>query len=188
MINLSHPHSPAMSAPDNDRPTPNPPDFGTLFKIAQRTFERGQYQESIERLQAAGKMVLPASKQGGDVQLWLVNAYQARGDVKTAIALCEKLLKHPFVNKKARDLLYILKAPVLERPKEWLTEIPDLQRLDESKLSDRYVTAKPKTKPKPKATDEPEIDPAEIETKDNQFVLIALTVLVVVFGYFAFLA
>ena len=44
------------------------------------------------------------------------------------------------------------------------------------------------TKPKLKVTDEPEIDPAEIETKDNQFVLIALTVLVVAFGYFAFLA
>lgn len=165
---------------NDDRATPPAPNFVTLFKTAQQAFERGQYQNSITLLEAAGQQVLPASRQGGEAQLWLVNAYQAQGDVDKAIALCEALLVHPFVSKKARDLMYILKAPVLERPKEWLTEIPDLQRLEESGERDRYVRTRPKsaTRPAPPAP----LDPAEVNQQDNQFIWVAIGILLLVCG------
>ncbi|NEO86604.1 MAG: tetratricopeptide repeat protein [Spirulina sp. SIO3F2] len=164
----------------NDRATPPATDFVTLFQAAQQAFERGQYQNSITLLEAAGKQVLPASRQGGEVKLWLVNAYQALGEAETAIALCEALLTHPFVSKKARDLMYILKAPVLERPKEWLTEIPDLQRLEESAGRDRYASAPAKSTPRP--TQSAPLDPTEINHQDNQFVWVAIGILLLVCG------
>ncbi|MGB0562078.1 MAG: tetratricopeptide repeat protein [Spirulinaceae cyanobacterium] len=160
-------------------------DFLTLFQAAQRAFERGQYRQSLELLESALEQVQPGSRPGGEAQLWRVNAYQALGETDTAIAHCQSLINHPFVAKPAQDLLYILKAPVLNRPKEWLTEIPDLQNL-EPDGGDRYNAPPPRPRPMPQA--QPELDPSQINDQDNQFVLWAAIVLAIICGGLFFLA
>lgn len=168
-------------------PSSSTADFPTLFQAAQRAFERGHYRQSLALLEAALEQVHPGSRQGGEAQLWLVNVHQALGEMEGAIARCEALLNHPFVAKKAQDLLYILKAPVLNRPKEWLTEIPDLQNLEPGE-GDRYSTSPPRKRPKSQPKKQPEIDPSEINDQDNDFVLLAAIVLGLIFGGLFFLS
>jgi hypothetical protein len=96
-------------------------------------FERGRYRESIERLTAALDAVPRDSREGGEARIWLVSAYQAVGDMGTATELCRELSRHPVysVREQAGDLLSIIEAPRLKRPGEWMSEIPDLERLSE---------------------------------------------------------
>lgn len=147
------------------------------FELGQRAFEAEQYSISITLFEVALARSYATSRRGGEIQLWLVNAHQSQGDLKTALALCESLLLHPspFTRQQAQNLLYILKAPVLQRPKEWLTEIPDLSQLEDSERRDRYVPPKadPDRPPKPKAVIE-DIDLSQVNTEDNQFVGVAL--------------
>ncbi len=154
------------------------------FELGQKAFEHEQYGVSITLFEVALARSYAASRRGGEIQLWLVNAHQSKGDLKTALALCESLLLHPspFTRQQAQNLFYILKAPVLQRPKEWLTEIPDLSQLGESERRDRYVPPKtdPDRTPKPKAVIE-DIDLSQVNTEDNQFVGVALGAIVLLF-------
>ncbi|TVQ53241.1 MAG: hypothetical protein EA366_13150 [Spirulina sp. DLM2.Bin59] len=147
------------------------------FELGQQAFEREQYTVSITLFEWALARSYASSRRGGEIQLWLVNAHQSQGDCQAALTLCESLLLHPspFTRQQAQNLLYILKAPVLQRPKEWLTEIPDLSQLADSQGRDRYVPAKTEADrlPKRKAVIE-DIDLSQVNTQDNQFVWVAL--------------
>ncbi|MDB9315971.1 tetratricopeptide repeat protein [Spirulina sp. CS-785/01] len=160
--------------------------FQKNYQAGMVALERGQYRASIAYLEEAVGLVNPYSRKGGEVQLLLVSAYQAANDLEAATTLCEKLLRHPSpsTSQQAKNLLYIINAPVLKRPEEWMTKIPDLKPIDESSVVNRYAASKTK-KRKPKPKPEPEIiDPSEINTKDNFFVGVA--VVLVVLGFVAF--
>jgi hypothetical protein len=105
--------------------------------------------------------------------MWLVNAYNAVGDQAKAEGLCEKLLRHPDLEtrRQAKNLLYILKAPQLKRPGNWMTQIPDLGAIanDPQAVGYTYKVA-PKAPPRKRPMPEPEpIDPSQINTRDNGF-------------------
>ncbi|MGL5879083.1 MAG: tetratricopeptide repeat protein, partial [Xenococcaceae cyanobacterium] len=73
--------------------------------------------------------------------------------------------------------LYIIEAPKLKRPKEWMTEIPDLAKVETSDSKSQYASAnKVKNSNKIKANSNiPEsIDLSQVNTKDNQFIWVAL--------------
>ncbi|NEO27784.1 MAG: outer membrane protein assembly factor BamD [Kamptonema sp. SIO4C4] len=162
--------------------------FQKNYQAGMVALERGQYRASIAYLEEAVGFVNPFSRKGGEVQLLLVSAYQAANDLEAARTLCEKLLRHPSpsTSQQAKNLLYIINAPVLKRPDEWMTKIPDLKPIDESSVMNRYATSKSKKKRKPRPKPEPEvIDPSEINTKDNFFV--GLAVVLIVVGFLAFL-
>lgn len=154
--------------------------FDEAFQLGQDAFERGKYRESLTFLAAALDQVLPNSQLGGEVQLWMVNAHQAAGESDAAIVRCEQLAKHPFpqISKTARDLLYILKAPVLNRPKEWLSEIPDLANLEDSERRDRYIQAQAQKESGAIAPEDSE--PVLTEPQENPFILIVLGVLLLI--------
>jgi hypothetical protein len=129
------------------------------------------------------------SRKGGEAQIWLVTAYQAAGQTAEAIALCEQLSLHPDLetSKQSKRLLYILKAPQLQRPEEWMTKIPDLGSLAESEPSYRRGTNVP-TKRKRNLEEELEvIDKSQINTKDNQFIWIGLIASLMILGSLFFL-
>ena len=98
------------------------------YQAGKVAFERGQYRESVQHLEKASALVARNSRLGGEVQIWLVTALEAAGQTTDAIALCEQLKRHPDLetSKQARSLLYILQAPQLKRPDQWMTQIPDL--------------------------------------------------------------
>jgi len=155
------------------------------YETGRNLFERGQYGRALGHLEKASALADRGSSFGGDVQIWLVTAYQAAGREKDAIALCEKLTRHPQwdIRKQSRRLLDILKAPRLSKRPEWLTQIPDLGAVEESDRRDRRGQNTPiKKSPAPKLG-EP-VDLTQVNTKDNGFVWLALVAILLILGSF----
>lgn len=147
------------------------------YQAGKAAFERGQYRQSVQYLEKAAALVARNSRLGGEVQIWLVTAYEAAGQRAEAIALCEQLKRHPDpeTNKQGRRLLYILQAPQLKRPDEWLTKIPDLGTLSDNESQIRLASRATTSKPAPKQPPLPEpVDLSQVNTKDNRFTWAAL--------------
>ncbi|MDY6901024.1 MAG: hypothetical protein SWZ49_23525 [Cyanobacteriota bacterium] len=148
------------------------------YRNGKAAFENGRYLKAVEELKKACALLERNSRLGGEVQIWLATAYEAAGQNQEAIDLCEQLKRHPYpeTSKEAKRLQYILKAPKLERPKEWMTEIPDLGALsDESKIR---LAASPKKSSTTKEADEMEfIDLSQVNTQDNRFIWLTLVVI-----------
>lgn len=149
----------------------------------QALFERGRYKKAIAHFQTALALSNPIGSRGGEIQMWLVNAYIASGDEEAGKTLCRKLIRHPDLDTKqlSKRMLYILEAPELEMKPEWVTKIPDLANMDDDNKI-RYAQ-RPKKKRKRKTKPEPEpIDLSEVNTADNQFVWIALVGIILTLG------
>ncbi|MGF1540010.1 MAG: tetratricopeptide repeat protein [Pleurocapsa sp.] len=163
--------------------------FHLLYQAGKEALEKGQYRLSIENLEAARELVSLASRRGGEVQIWLVTAYQAANKITEAVALCKELATHADLEtrQQAQRLLYIIQAPRLNRPREWMSEIPDLANADSAKA--QYVTAK-KNKNHKSVNDLPleEIDLSQVNTQDNQFIWIALLLVILTLGSLVWLA
>lgn len=147
------------------------------YQAGIKAFERGQYRSAVQHLEKASALVNRNSRTGGEVQIWLVTAYEAAGQISEAIALCEQLKRHSNLetSKQARQLLYILQAPQLKRPAEWLTQIPDLGTLPDNETRTRLgsATANSSAKPQQRPIPEP-IDLSQVNTQDNRFIWVAL--------------
>jgi tetratricopeptide (TPR) repeat protein len=158
----------------------------TQYAYGQSAFERGSYREAVGYFEAALKLASATTPLGGEIQTWLVNAYSAVGRQTDAIALCQVLSRHPDLEtrKQAKNLLYILQAPQLKRPTNWMTEIPDLEAIAaEGAQSLGRSTYSATAKPTPRVKAEPPpLDPSQINTKDNGFLWVALAGVVLVLG------
>lgn len=158
----------------------------TQYQAGKQPFERGQYRSSVQFLEKAVSLAGANTKLGGEMQTWLVTAYQAAGQQTEAIALCEQLGKHPDLKtrEQGKRLLYILKAPKLKTRPEWLTQIPDLTNLNDAegnKPVTRYKPASQPVRPKPSVIPEP-IDLTQVNTKDNRFIWVALVAIGLILG------
>lgn len=166
----------------------NKEQFYLYYDAGKIALERGNYRLSIENLVKAIELIGAGALLGGEAQIWLVTAYQAGSKLEDAIALCEKLTTHPHlkIRDQAKEILYIMKAPRLERPPEWMVEIPDLTTTEGT--DPQYLTTKP-TKSNKLKRDRvlPEVDLSQVETKDNQFLGIALIVIILSFVSLFFL-
>lgn len=152
------------------------------YQAGKAAFERGQYRQSVQCLEKAAALVEKNSRLGGEVQIWLVTAYEAAGQRKEAIALCTQLEQHPSyeTRKQGRRLRYILEAPQLNRRPEWLTQIPDLASLPDNEAETRLGRAAVPAKPKPRNLPQPEpVDLSQVNTKDNLFIWVALAAIAI---------
>ncbi|MFM2311161.1 MAG: hypothetical protein RLZZ04_437 [Cyanobacteriota bacterium] len=156
--------------------------FQQKYQAGQEALEMGQYRLSIENLEAAKDLVSGNSRRGGEAQIWLVTAYQAGNMINEAIALAQELITHPDTQtrEQAQRILYIMKAPKLERPKEWMSEIPDLTQADQG--ASRYVGAKKKSTPESTSIELKDLEPAPTDPQDNQFIWFALGLIVLILG------
>src|SRR5919199_3806126 len=150
--------------------------FQIEYQAGKAAFERGDYRASVQHLEAASALMKRTSRLGGEAQIWLVTAYEAAGQKSEAIALCQQVSRHPDpeTSKQGKRLLYILQAPQLQRPAEWMTQIPDLAAIGDSEPKHRRGTNVLKTK-----SQEPlePVDLTQVNTKDNQFIWVALIAL-----------
>ncbi len=168
----------------------------TEYETGKHAFERGEYRKSVQYLERANALADPGSRFGGEVQIWLVTAYEATGQRSEAIALCQKISRHPDIKtrQQGKRLLYILEAPKLQTRPEWLTEIPDLSTLADSEAKDnrgvsKFGNAKPpklaqKSRP---AIPEP-VDLSQVNTQDNLFIWVALVAVGLIVGGLAWLS
>lgn len=147
------------------------------YRAGKAAFERGNYREAVQHLEKACALVARNSRLGGEIQLWLVTAYEAAGQSTEAIALCEQLKRHPDTetSKQGRRLLYIMQAPQLQRPREWLTQIPDLGTIADNQQQTRISSRTLKNNsPKPPPETQPVVDLSQVNTSDNRFIWVAL--------------
>lgn len=155
------------------------------YQAGQLAFEQGRYRESVQYLEQARQGVESNSRLGGEIQMWLVTAYEASGQRQDAIALCKQLVRHPTVGtrQQARRLLEVLEAPKLYIDPEGFVKIPDLNHLEEKEKarSPRSpVMSTPVASPSPIAQFLNNVDDAK--TQDNQFLWIALILILLVSG------
>lgn len=156
------------------------------YQAGKAAFERGEYRKAVQFLESAKALVLPMSRFGGEVQIWLVTAYEAMGQRSEALALCREVSRHPDlqIRKQGQRLLYILEAPRLTTRPEWLTQIPDLTNLEDGDGRDRptAATISPVKQPeKPAFQLEAVVDPKQV-VQSNRFVWVALGVGAIVLG------
>ncbi|GBF82912.1 tetratricopeptide repeat protein [Aphanothece sacrum] len=154
-------------------------EFKLKYDIGRQLLEKGQYRLSVQSLEEATQLVNPNSRLGGDVQMILVTAYQAVGRLEDAINLCQNLTVHPHVDirKQSQRILYILKAPQLKRPEEWMTKIPTIDTKEAAKP--KYITSNPTAKLPEKSYLTTE-DLSQIDTRDNYFIWFALGLIVLI--------
>ncbi|MBH8573646.1 tetratricopeptide repeat protein [Nostocaceae cyanobacterium CENA369] len=154
------------------------------YQAGKLALENGQYREAVENLEKASALLTRNSRLGGEVELWLATAYEAAGRTEDAIALCQQLKRHPFAetNKQAKRLLYILQAPKLKRPSEWMTEIPDLGKLSDNESKIR-VTVNPRKSSGQKAVEPEFVDLSQVNTRDNRFIWVALIAIGLTISY-----
>lgn len=147
------------------------------YREGKAHVERGAYRQAIAQLQTAATLTPVQSPLGGEIRLWLAIAYEATQQQPLAIDLCRQLSQHPSVavRKQGKQLLYILEAPSLTRHPEWCSQIPDLSQLSDNPRNDDWGanTSKTRSSPAPRALTPP-VAPGPVETKDNQFVWVAL--------------
>ncbi|VEP13739.1 conserved hypothetical protein [Hyella patelloides LEGE 07179] len=156
--------------------------FREFYQIGKKALENGKYRASIANLESARELVGFSTKLGAEVQMLLATAYQAAGKKQEAIALCQELTSHPnlLIRQKAKDVLYIIQAPELQRPPEWMSEIPDLSSGEQNKA--QYITTKRKKTQNKKDEELPPIDLSQVNTEDNQFIWFALILAVLTIG------
>ncbi|MEO1467177.1 MAG: tetratricopeptide repeat protein [Cyanobacteria bacterium J06633_1] len=156
--------------------------FRQQYQAGKEALERGQYRLSIEYLESAQNLAAFNSRRGGEARVWLVTAYQAANKIEEAIALAQELIVHPDfqTREQAQRILYIMKAPKLERPKEWMSEIPDLAEADQG--ASRYVGAKKKKPAPPLQVELEDLEPAPTEVKDKDFMWFALSLIILIVG------
>lgn len=157
-----------------------------LYAQGKEALERGRYKLSIEKIKAAIAQIPDNTFADGEAKILLVSAYQAAGEIPEAIALCRSLTAypHPVISSQAKRILYILEAPQLQRPKEWMSEIPDLS---DAEAAESVSFSSKSTSSQSITASEPipgEINP---EKSDNRFVWAALgLVLLIITGLFLF--
>jgi tetratricopeptide (TPR) repeat protein len=103
-----------------------------LYQEGVSNFENGNYQQSIALLERARALAVVETILGGEILIWLANAYDAVGKTEESITICRSLKKHPVnsVRKSARYMLGILTAPQLSKLEGVVSEVPILQSPD----------------------------------------------------------
>jgi hypothetical protein len=151
----------------------NKEEFERSYQAGKKAFECGEYRISIKSFEQAVTLISNNSRLGGEVQMWLVNANLANNKLEEAIALCQSLTTHPHpqIREQSKDILYILQAPQLKRPKEWMSEIPDLNNLSETPTQYNLNNSQTQIKSPPQIET---VDLSKVNRKDNQFIWLAL--------------
>ena len=159
-----------------------------LYQQGIADFERGNYQQAIALLERARALAILETDLGGDILVWLANAYDAVGKTEEAIALCRSLKKHPpnTVRKSARYMLGIFTAPPLKKLEGVVSEVPILES------PDRYQS-KPAARPKSSNNSNqkpfrevPLEKPSPIDSRStNNFLLLAIAVFLLLLAIWA---
>jgi tetratricopeptide (TPR) repeat protein len=148
-----------------------------LYQTGQMALERGQYRQAIALLDEALALISRQSILGGEATMLLITSLEAVGDRAQALTLCRALKSHNDleIRRNSQQLLYILEAPQLQRPADWIVPIPDLSNLDDRASGFSGAGSRSTTTPKPPPPAIPDpIDPTKVNTRENGFIALAL--------------
>jgi hypothetical protein len=109
-------------------PLPAAPLPGDPFRSARERLERGDYGLALRSLEPLVASYPPATAEGAQLQLLMATAWMGQGESGRAMACCRQVKRcsDAGLRAQARDLLAVLEAPALERPRHWSLTLPDL--------------------------------------------------------------
>lgn len=98
---------------------------------AKVAIERGNYSEAVALLEPLCEHTTPVQPPGDLLRLLLATALMGQGDGERAAACCRSLQNcgNPQRRAQARDLLQVLEAPALKRPRDWSLTLPRLDQV-----------------------------------------------------------
>ncbi|MCP9774736.1 DUF3153 domain-containing protein [Cyanobium sp. WAJ14-Wanaka] len=98
------------------------------FLPARSALERGDYGLVLRSLEPLVATFPAATPLGAELQLLMATAWMGQGNSVRAMACCRQVKRCSDANLRAQasDLLCVLEAPALERPREWSISLPSL--------------------------------------------------------------
>lgn len=98
------------------------------WTAARQALDRGDYRLALKRLEELAPRQAASSPDGARLRLWMATAWMGLGESQRASACCREAQRcpDPSLRAQARELLLILEAPALRRPREWSLTLPDL--------------------------------------------------------------
>lgn len=104
------------------------PQFEEQLAAARSALDRGDYGRVVRLLEPLVREHPPATQLGAEFQLLLATAWMGQGDNARAMVCCRliKRCRDATLRAQAQDLLTVLEAPALERPRDWSITLPDL--------------------------------------------------------------
>jgi hypothetical protein len=124
------------------------------LRAAKQALERGEYGRVVRCLEPLLERCPATSPMGATVRLLLATALMGQGRSELAADTCRELRRCPDPNLRAqaRELLEVLEAPALQRPREWSLTMPDITQgrtLEEFRGDGRRSRRKPPPPPPP---------------------------------------
>ncbi len=124
---------------------------------ARIALDRGEYGQVLRLLEPLCASYPATSPEGGRLRLLLATALMGQGRTDTAAACCRSLqgCQDQQLRHQARDLLQVLEAPELNRPREWsltlpnLASAPPLEKLSRGRWRQRRASAPEPEAPPP---------------------------------------
>jgi hypothetical protein len=95
---------------------------------ARDALERGEYGKVLTLLEPLAEAQGPRTPLGAGVRLLIATALMGQGESERAAECCREV-QHcldPGLRTRARELLTVLEAPALNRPRSWSLTLPDL--------------------------------------------------------------
>jgi hypothetical protein len=95
---------------------------------AREALERGEYGKVLTLLEPIAEAHGPRTPLGAGVRLLLATALMGQGESERAAECCRAVQNclDPGLRARARELLTVLEAPALNRPRGWSLTLPDL--------------------------------------------------------------
>jgi hypothetical protein len=95
---------------------------------ARRALDQGEYGTVLRLLEPLAEQHPPVTATGAGLRLLIATALMGQGRTDQAAACCRTLLasSDAALRSQARDLLTVLEAPALRRPRDWSLTLPDL--------------------------------------------------------------
>ena len=153
-----------------------PDDLSIALNEAKLAIERGSYSRAVALLEPLCDVYGPLQPPGDILRLLLATALMGQGQGERAAACCRSLQRcaDPQRRAQARDLLQVLEAPALKRPRDWSLTLP---RLDQAPPLERVGGWR--RKPRQKAENPPPPPPVGPTQSPRGFAAVVVALLVV---------
>ena len=157
-------------------------DLAQVLVECRRNLERGDYGQVLRTLEPLVAPFPPTTPEGAELQMLMATAWMGQGNSARAIACCHQLKRsgNAQLRAQARELLAVLEAPALERPREWSITLPELRDAEALQGRLRQMTSRRRSH-KPPPPPPPPVGPTQAPL-GFALAVVALTLLAVLLG------
>ncbi len=118
---------------------------------AEVALERGDYGQCLEYLEPLEQKYPLTTYKGAKIRMLMVTAFMGKGDEGKAISTCRLITrcKDPDLRQRSKQLLSVLEAPSLTRPKDWSIRLPKIDLNPSTGGTSKNTNKKKRKQPSP---------------------------------------